>query len=317
MFTYTLLARKPAAFVSLTGMTVAGFDALHDEFVSAQAARRAAATRTARYGTPRLRAPGAGRPHDRNDRDRLRIALFWLKVYPTDEVLGFFFGLHKGNARRDVRDVLATLATLADFPFDHPPGSRTRLGSVAAVMEAFPQVRVVIDSREQKVERPKGYDRQKPFYSGKKKCHTIKAQIAVTPEGRIASVSESVPGTTHDAASLRQTGLLHRLDTAAGEGGMMDRGYDGITKDHPGHDLVLPHPARRAHPLTEEQKAANQVIARHRIVVEHAMAQLSRYGAVRQVFRSPLVVHSRVVRVVALLVDRRSAVKPLRAWTAA
>jgi hypothetical protein len=317
MLTYTLLARKPAAFVSLTGMTVAGFDALYDEFIKAQAARRATATRTARHGTPRRRAPGAGRHNDLSDRDRLLMALFWLKVYPSYEVLGFFCGLHKGNARRNVLDLLATLATLADFPFDHPPQDRKKLGSVAAVMAAFPQVRLVIDSREQRVERPKGSDRQKPFYSGKKKCHTIKTQVAVTPAGRIASVSDSVPGTTHDAALLRQTGLLNRLDPEAGEGGMMDRGYDGITKDHPGHDLVLPHQARRAHPLTAEQKAANTVIARHRIVVEHAMAQLSRFGAVRQVFRSPLGVHSRTVRVVAMLVDRRAVVKPLRTWTAA
>lgn len=317
MLIYTALARKPAAFPSLTGLTVAGFDALHDELVPAQAARRAAADRTARRGTPRLRAPGAGRPHDLTDRDRLLMALFWLKVYPSYEVLGLLFGLHKGNARLNVLDVLATLATMAEFPFDRPPEDRKRLGSLGAVMAAFPQVRVVIDSREQRCERPKGHDRQRPFYSGKKKCHTIKTQVAVTPEGRIASVSESVPGTTNDAALLRRTGLLGRLDHEAGEGGMMDRGYDGIRKDHPGHDLVLPHQARRAHPLTEEQKAANRVIARHRIVVEHAMAQLSRFGAVRQVFRSPLEAHSRVTRVVALLVDRRAAVKPLRVWTAA
>jgi hypothetical protein len=317
MLTYPLLARKPAAFVSLTGMTVAGFDALYDEFVAAQAASRAASPRTVRHATPRLRAPGAGRPHDLSERDRLLMTLVWLKVYPTYEVLGFFFMLHQGNARRNVLDVLALLVTLADFPFDHPPRDRKKLGSVAAVMAAFPQVRVVIDSREQRCERPEGYDRQKPFYSGKKKGHTFKTQVAVTPEGRIASVSVSVPGTTHDAALLRQTGLLHRLDVEAGEGGMMDRGYDGIKKDHPGHDLVLPHQARRAHPLTEEQKAANKEIARHRIVVEHAMAQLSRFGALRQVFRSPLGVHGRVIRVAALLVDRRAAVKPLKVWAAA
>jgi hypothetical protein len=317
MLSYPPLAAKPAAFVSLTGMTVAGFDALYDEFHPAQAARRAAATRTARHGAPRRRAPGAGRPHDRSDRDRLLMALVWLKVYPTYEVLGLLFGLHKGNARRNVLDVLAALATLADFPFDRPPEGRKRLGSVTEVMAAFPQVRLSIDSREQRCERPRGDDRQRPFYSGKKKCHTFKTQVAVTPEGRVASVSASVPGTTHDAKLLRQTGLLHRLDPAAGEGTMMDRGYDGIRKGHPGHDLVLPHQARRAHPLTDAQKAANRVIARHRIVVEHAMAQLSRFGALRQVFRSPLVVHSRVVRVAALLVDRRAAVKPLRSWTAA
>src|SRR5262245_62108699 len=48
------------------------------------------------------------------------MALIWLRVYPTYELLGFFFDLHKRNAQLNVRDVLATLETLDDFPFDRP-----------------------------------------------------------------------------------------------------------------------------------------------------------------------------------------------------
>src|SRR5262249_56861809 len=67
---------------------------------------------TPRRGTPRRRAPGAGPPHRHDDRHRLLMALVWLRVYPTYELLGFLFGLHKRNAQLNVRAVLAVLDTL-------------------------------------------------------------------------------------------------------------------------------------------------------------------------------------------------------------
>lgn len=90
MLTLDALRSRPAAFRSLTGLDVAGFDALYDDFLAAQAARRRAATRT-REGTPRRRAYGAGRKPDRDDRHRLLMALVRLRIYPTYELLGLLF----------------------------------------------------------------------------------------------------------------------------------------------------------------------------------------------------------------------------------
>jgi hypothetical protein len=69
-----------------------------------------------------------------------------------------------------------------------------RLTSVAAVATEFPAVRVIIDAKEQGFRRPAGWEEQKPFYSGKKKRHTIKNQVVCTPVGRIESVSKTAPG---------------------------------------------------------------------------------------------------------------------------
>ena len=52
------------------------------------------------------------------------MALVWLRVYPTYEVLGWLFGLEKSNAWENVQDVLAVLETLADFPFERPAADR-------------------------------------------------------------------------------------------------------------------------------------------------------------------------------------------------
>ena len=179
-------------------------------------------------------------------------------------------------------------------------------------MAAFPEVRVIVDAKEQAFHRPAGWDRQKPFYSGKKKRHTVKNQVACTPGGRIVSVSTTAPGRTHDLTVLRYNGLLDRLPADAGV--MTDKGYIGVSADAGARAVVIPIRASKNHPLTDEQKASNRVISGCRVVVEHVMAQLSRFQVLRQMFRSVFGRHTRAFRVVALLVDRRSAVTPLKTY---
>jgi DDE superfamily endonuclease len=315
MFAYESLLRYPSAFRNLTGMTPGEFDSLLTAFAAAQG-RRQRHSRTTRRGRPRQRAAGAGHPHRHDDRHRLLMALVWLRLYPTYELLGFFFGLHKRNAQLNVRDALATLDTIDDFPFDRPGRDRKKLRSLTEVMAAFPEVRVVIDSKEQRVNRPRGHDAQKPYYSGKKKAHTVKTQVVVDVCGRIESVGDSVPGgANHDLTLLCGSGVLEQL--AAGEAAMVDKGYVGVKNYYPDVPVVIPFKAARNHPLTEEQKAYNREVARYRIVVEHTMAQLNRFTVLRQVFRGQQRVrHGQVVRVVARLVNRRLRVKPLKTYAA-
>jgi hypothetical protein len=228
------------------------------------------------------------------------MAVVWLGVYPTYKSLGFLFGLHHGNAIRDVADVLAILDPLRDFPFDRP--DRDPLGSVEAVMGAFPMVRLVVDTKEQRARRPEGqHEVQKPYYSMKKKAHALKAQIAVRPDGRIESVGDSVPGgSRRDKALLLESGLSGRL--GEGQAARADKAYENIRVKDPAAPLITPRPARRGHPLTAHREVANRFIARYRIVVEHTIAQLNRYTVLRQVYRGSRPRHARVVRAVAGLV---------------
>src|SRR5262245_26141205 len=302
MLSYEELCRHPAAFPSLTGMTRLEFDPLLLRFRQAEADLRARSDRTRRGGKPRRRAPGAGRPYAPGAAGRLLMALTWLRVYPTYEVLGFFFELHKRNAQLNVTAALEALDALADFPFDRPGEGRKKLRSAAEVMAAFPEVRLVIDAKEQRINKPRGEEARRPYYSGKKKAHTVKTRVAVNPRGQIEAVSESVPGATHDLALLVRSGLMGGL--GEGEAAMMDKGYVGVDKHHPGAAVVLPHKKPRGGELSDEQRRHNRQVARHRIVVEHAMAQLNRFTALRQVFRAKRRErHSRVTRVVAKLVN--------------
>ena len=321
MVTYKKLSRRPQAASSLIGMTLEAFDQLYAEFAIAHGERLVNLTVTRRKGAPRQRAVGAGGKHRYDLRDRLLMTLFWLRVYTTYEVMGFFYELNKTNIEDNLKDILATLDGMTTFTYDRPEPGRKKLHSVAEVMDAFPDVRLVIDAKEQRIERPKAkkdgqgkpQDRQKPYYSGKKKTHTLKNQMAVRPDGLIEAVSESVPGgQTHDLTLLRQTDLLRQLDED--EAAMLDKGYDGVQNDYPDKRLYLPFKARRNHPLTEEQKAYNRFLARYRILVEHTLACVNRFQVLRQVYRHQRDEHTRIVRIVAGLVNRRIREKPLKVY---
>jgi DDE superfamily endonuclease/Helix-turn-helix of DDE superfamily endonuclease len=314
MLSYDDLCRHPAAFPSLTGLTRAEFDTLLGRFRQAEADGHAT-SRCTRAGQRRRRAAGAGRPPSHDAPDRLLMALLWLRVYPTYEVLGFFFGLHKRNAQLNVRAVLEVLDTLDDFPFDRPGPGHPKRRSAAAVMAAFPAVRLIVDAKEQRIHRPRGEAAQKPYYSGKKKTHTVKTQVAVDGCGRIEAVSDSVPGSTHDLTLLVGSGLLAGLGD--GEGAMMDKGYTGVGKYHPDVPVVLPLKKPRGGELSATQRAFNREVARHRVVVEHTIAQLNRFTVLRQVFRGKQRQrHGGVLRVVAQLVNQRLAVRPLKTYAA-
>jgi len=328
MITYTKLTRHPEAARSLIGMSLPAFDALYAEFEVAHEQRLATLTHTRRTRQVRQRAVGAGRRYTYSLRDRLVMTLFWLRVYTTYAVMGFLFELDRTVIEDNIKDVLASLDSMTSFTYERAQGAaaaeRGKLRSAQAVMDAFPDVRLVIDAKEQRTQRPKSgqdddgqpQDRQKPYYSGKKKTHTLKNQVAVRPDGQIEAVSASVPGgATHDLTLLRQTTLLAQL--AEGEAAMLDKGYDGIRNDFPDLSLYLPYKARRNHPLTPEQKAYNRHLSKYRIVVEHTMAQLNKFQVLVHVFRHARSAHSWIFRIVAGLVNRQIQVTPLKSYGAA
>ena len=123
-------------------------------------------------------------------------------------------------------------------------------------------------------------------------------------------------GANHDLTLLRGSGVLERL--GEGEGAMMDKGYVGVEQALPGRADGDPVQGA-AGPAADarSRRRHNRVVARHRIVVEHTMAQLNRFTVLRQVFRGKKRErHGEVIRVVAKLVNRRLAVTPLKTYAA-
>src|SRR3954462_13973393 len=92
----TNLRKHPAAFRHLTGTTVEVFDALAAEVVPAvEAAHRKSLDRP-----DRQRAVGGGDNFDPVTAGQVLLTGVWLRQYPTNEALGFLFGVSDSTASR-------------------------------------------------------------------------------------------------------------------------------------------------------------------------------------------------------------------------
>src|SRR5512141_310914 len=145
MITYQTVFKQSQVANSLVGMSVDEFDQFYAEFERVYRGRERALLYTRRNKSKRKRMRGAGRKHKHALRDRLLMTLFWLRAYTTYEVLGFFFRVDKTTVEDNIKNMLDTLAGITSFSFEHPRADVPKLHSVQEVMEAFPEIRLVME----------------------------------------------------------------------------------------------------------------------------------------------------------------------------
>lgn len=222
---YGSLKHYPKIFLCATGLHVSEFDALFQDieaaFVLAEAARLSRPNRQ--------RALGGGLSPDLDSRDPILLCIVWLRQYPVHELLGYLFGVSQPTVGGYIARVLPILEQAGRDTMRLPDPGRKRRKQLSDLLEAIPELSVVIDSFEQKVQRPRERAEADSYYSGKKKAHTLKSQIAVHSEmGYIAAVSQSVQGRTADRQLLKDSRLLESLPDEIGVGG--DKAYQGLAK---------------------------------------------------------------------------------------
>lgn len=172
------------------------------------------------------------------------------------------------------------------------------------LLVAIPDLTVIVDSFEQRVQRPRDQEEADRYYSGKKKQHTLKTQVAIDGDsGQIVDVPDSVCGPTNDLALLKASGLLDRLDPDVGVLG--DLAYVGMAPLHPTGLGFTPRRKPREKPRPREDVVYNTAFAAERISVEHTIGRLRRYQALTQLDRHHRQLHSARVRAVAGLVNRQ------------
>ena len=166
-----------------------------------------------------------------------------------------------------------------------PDPGKKRRRSLDELLHDTPELAVVIDSFEQRVQRPRDRDEADGYYSGKKKQHTLKSQVAVDETtGQVVDISASVPGPTADLNLLEQSRLLDRLP--AGVGGIGDLAYVGMDKLHPEGLGAAPRRKPRGQPRPPEDVAYNTAFSRRRIIVENTIGRLRRYQSITQTDRN-------------------------------
>lgn len=308
MITTTLLQGYPSVFVKLTGLRMEEYRAwlpdVEVRYAEAEVKRLTARERQRGLGGGDKPALPAG--------EQILLTVIWLRVYPTHDVLGFLFGVSPPTVGRYIGRVLPVLEQVGVEGLRQPDPGRKRRRSLPALLRDIPELQVIVDSFEQRVQRPVGRDASKTWYSGKQRGHAVKAQVAVEGEtGYLVALSDSVPGHTADITLLKQSGVLERVP--AGMGLLGDAGYQGLAKLHP---LGRSPCKRNKHspPLTPDQLAYNHAFASVRIVVETTLCRVRCYQSLTQRDRQHrcLVNHHARLCAVAGLVNRQLDRTPQR-----
>ena len=294
---YTRLSKKPRLFRSFTGLEIFEFDTIcreielrYQEYEKKRLSKKR-----------RIRNIGAGRPFDLKVRDRFVMLLVYYKLYITYTLSGFLFNLDQSNVCRDI-SILEPLIERC-IPLPKKLYRRTRrLRTIGEVEEYFPGFKAFVDSTEQEIPRPKNKKKRKNYYSGKKKKHTVKNQYMVNNQGLILHKTRHEKGKKHDYGVYKHR---HPVTPSQVESVVVNLGYLGIQKDFPTVKSVLPYRKKRKSELSMEERRYNKKHAKLRIVVEHTICRIKKFGIIGSKFRNRLRRYDVISNIVSGLINFR------------
>jgi len=174
IFAYNQIKAHPKLLLAMTGLTQDEFDQLllhfqhaWDQFVRQNYVDRA----------NRQRQYGGGRSEETlvTLEDKLLFILYYIKVYPLQEVLAFEFGMVQSTAHEWIHLLSAVLKQALDHGGYVPKRDAKQLGTIL-VSEA--ESTYGIDGTERLRQRPHDPEKQKYYYSGKKK--RIQSRISLS-----------------------------------------------------------------------------------------------------------------------------------------
>ena len=293
---YARLSKRPLLFRSFTGLEISEFDEIYTEIES----RYSEHERERLSRRKRERKVGAGRPFKLKVRERLLMLLVYYKLYITYTLSGFLFDLDQSNICRDISFIEPLIKLCIPLPKKLYKRTR-RLRTIDEVEEYFPGFKAFIDSSEQEIPRPKNKRRRKSYYSGKKKKHTVKTQYMVNSEGLILHKTDHRKGRKHDYDVFKNN---HPITPTQVEN-VLDLGYMGVQNDFPTVKYVLPIRKKRKSELSNEEKKYNRRHSKLRIVVEHTVSRIKKFGIMGTKFRNKLGRYDHASDIVSGLVNFR------------
>ena len=218
--------------------------------------------------------------------EKLLLTFVYLRQYPTFEELGAMFGICESYANKVYHQYLDILVQVL------------RLPGKSALLDTHLQA-LLLDVTEQPMERP--VKKQRQWYSGKKKRHTIKAQLIVCLNTLCILLVVCGKGRTHDFTLLKRCHL--RMATSLKK--YADSGYQGLLKLYANSVTPIKKPRKRE--LTPEERRYNRELAKVRIAVEHVNRWCKIFRIVKATYRGKHKNYHKTWTVIVGLVNLRYA----------
>ena len=277
MIGFEQLRHKPRLVKCLTGLSLEGFKALLAAFKVAYEV--ALAQRDEQRPSPRQRERGAGQKGALPDiADKLVFILFYFRQYPVQAVHGFLFGMGQPQANEWIQRLSPVLKVALGYDLQLPARAPR---DIKAVLETCPGLEFIIDGTERAIRRPKDKEHQKLNYSGKKKRHTRKNNVITDrTSGKIKGLSVTVEGKRHDKKLADEMGEVFPPGSTVWK----DTGFQGYEPKQTTSFQPIKKPKGRE--LSPDEKAANTVISKARIGIEHSLGGVKVFRIVHDVFRN-------------------------------
>jgi hypothetical protein len=142
--------------------------------------------------------------------------------------------------------------------------------------------------------RKNRYRKQREYYSGKKKKHTIKTQIVINKKTKKIICTNFTNGKTHDFKLFKDSNLPFQEKQTI----LVDSGYTGIIKyfkeqnnnlnnqnNLSNLNILIPKKKTKNNPLTEQDKINNHEISKQRIVVENVIGEIKVFRILSDKYR--------------------------------
>jgi hypothetical protein len=277
MLSYAKIKDKPRIFKSFTGLTLQAFTELLPAF--GRAYEQDLARRDAQRPTPRQRRRGGGRKSALlTIEDKLVFILFYFKLYPIQELMGYFFGFSQSQANEWIHCLTPVLNAALGYEKQLPA---RKPADVEQILAECPGLEFIIDGAERPIQRPKGQQRQREYYSGKKRRHTVKNIVISDKRTRkVKALGQTQPGKKHDKAAADE----EEYRFPEGSKLWKDMGFQGYEPEQA--ITYQPKKKPKGKELTLAEKEQNTAISRERIGVEHSIGGVKVYHIVRDVYRN-------------------------------
>ncbi len=250
---YKNLAKQPNNFLNLTGLTLSEFDKIVE-------------INKDNYQKNILNLK---KSHGRNSKcatfqDKLLCLMIYYRTYMTHTFLGYLFNMHNSNVCRMFKMLEKLIVKKNHIQKDRTLTEDKILNILADVTEIPIQ-------RHQK--------KQNQSYSGKKKRHTLKTEVARKENGKIIFISNIYKGKTHDFKIRKLEKPFNPYVKK-----YVDSGYQGYQKLN--KNVILPFKKSKKRPLNESEKEHNKKLFKLRSRIENKFAELKIFKILGGVYRN-------------------------------
>jgi uncharacterized protein YnzC (UPF0291/DUF896 family) len=205
--------------------------------------------------------------------EKLFMLLFYIKHYPTYDVLAFLYWVSRSKPHYRITKFLPVLEKALDKEIVLP---KRRQWDLEKLLKEHPEIKeIFVDWTEREINKPKKWKYRKKYYSGKKKRHTMKNTIIIDDKNNILYIWCTVEWKKHDKRLYDEEWIWKLEIDKYG-----DTGYVWWIW------IQTPVKKKRNKKLTEEEKEENRILSSFRVAVEHSIWRMKFFWIVWKKFRN-------------------------------